>query len=563
MKKLLALLLALVMVASMAACGAKEEAAAPAETEAAAPAETQAVATEAPSEDGVKTMYAITGPTEVFEIPWFNLGPHTWVKAMYETLIGMDAKGDATTANGMASAYTYADDGLSGSVTLRDGLKWHDGQPVTVDDVIWSVECATTITDTVQPLLLAALKNIESMEVDGNTINFTFKEVVVTQVQAFTQFHILPKHCFEGADLTILQNHAHWQAPVGSGPWKLDSVVMGEYCNLVPFEEYWDGAPTYNIYMTPSHIDADPNFVTKVLDGRLDYAYTKTYADVQALEGVAGVTITPVSVLYTRWINFNQFAKTAGEINQVSDVRFRQAVAYALDRELICQQVFGGAADPGDGTLIPTGHPWKVEGLEGYKYNPEKAKELLADMGWDSSRVLTLGYYYTDQTTQDLVAIMQQMLAAVGIQIEGWLIEGDTAKLLSQPVGDGTPEARADLASVSNVKWDMTYAALAATSAHNYYDRFSSVYGANCAAPTDPALDAMIEKLMTSPSVDDQKAAAAELEKWNAENLYIMPMYYQPIWLVTTDKIVDNLDLSNLGNPQYDWDMQMHKWTLK
>jgi ABC-type transport system substrate-binding protein len=76
-------------------------------------------------------------------------------------------------------------------------------------------------------------------------------------------------------------------------------------------------------------------------------------------------------------------------------------------------------------------------------------------------------------------------------------------------------------------------------------------------------LDAMIDKLMTSPSVDDQKAAYAELEKWQAENLYIMPMYYQPIWLVTTDKISHNLDMSNLGNPQFDWDMSMHEWTLK
>ena len=558
MKKLLALLLALVMVASMAACGAKEEAAAPAETEAAAPAETQAVATEAPSEDGVKTMYAITGPTEVFEIPWFNLGPHTWVKAMYETLIGMDAKGDATTANGMASAYTYADDGLSGSVTLRDGLKWHDGQPVTVDDVIWSVECATTITDTVQPLLLAALKNIESMEVDGNTINFTFKEVVVTQVQAFTQFHILPKHCFEGQDVTTLQSNPHFQAPIGSGPWKLESVVMGEYANLVPFEDYWAGHADFNIYITPSHIDADPNFVTKVLDGKLDYAYTKTYADVQALEGVPGVTVTPVSVLYTRWINFNQFAQPGVENNLLADYRVRKAIACALDRELICQQVFGGAADPGDGTLTPTGTAWKVEGLEPYAYNPELSKQLLAEAGWDSNRVLTMGYYYTDQTTQDLVAIMQQMLAAVGIKIEGWLIEGDTATLLNS-----MPDDRADVKSASNVKWDLCYAALAATSFHNYYDRFSSVYGVNNSAPTNPELDAMIDKLMTSPAVEDQMAAYAELEKWQAENLYIMPMYYQPIWLVTTDKIVHNLDLENLGNPQFDWDMQWHKWTLK
>ena len=557
MKKLIALLLALVMIVGLVACG-KQEAAAPAETKAPEETKAQAVATEPAGEEGPKTMYAITGPSEVFEIPWFNVGPHTWVKVMYETLIGMDAKGDATTNTGMAESYTFADDGMTASVTLREGLKWHDGEPVTPEDVVWSFETMVNLTDPVQALVLGGAKNIKSMTIEGNTINFEFDHVNVTQLQAFTQFHILPKHCFEGQDVTSLQSNEHFQHPIGSGPWKLESVVMGEYCNLVPFEDYWAGHADFNIYITPSHIDADPNFVTKVLDGKLDYAYTKTYADVQALEGVAGVTVTPVSVLYTRWINFNQFAQPGVENNLLADYRVRKAIACALDRELICQQVFGGAADPGDGTLTPTGTAWKVEGLEPYAYNPELSKQLLAEAGWDSNRVLTMGYYYTDQTTQDLVAIMQQMLAAVGIKIEGWLIEGDTATLLNS-----MPDDRSNVKSASNVKWDLCYAALAATSFHNYYDRFSSVYGVNNSAPTNPELDAMIDKLMTSPSVEDQKAAYAELEKWGAENLYIMPMYYQPIWLVTTDKISHNLDLNNLGNPQFDWDMGWHNWTLK
>ena len=241
MKKLLALLLALVMVIGLAACGAKQEAA-PAATEA-APAATEAApaATEAaaPEASAVPTMYAITGPSEVFEIPWFNAGPHTWVKAMFEPLIGFDAKGDPTLEAGMASAYTFAEDGLTASVTLRDGLKWHDGNPVTTDDVLWSLKTCAELTDTVQALVKGGATNIdfEKTTVDGNTINFVFKAVNVTQLQAFCQTHILPKHCLENSDATVLQQDAFWQAPIGSGPWKLESCVMGEYANLVPFEE--------------------------------------------------------------------------------------------------------------------------------------------------------------------------------------------------------------------------------------------------------------------------------------------------------------------------------------
>lgn len=556
MKKLLALLLAIVMVFGLMACGQKEPEAAPEATPEATPAATEAApeATPEAAPAEAKTLYANQGPTEFFEVPWFNAGPQTYVKAMFETLIGMDNTGAATTEIGMAESYEMAPDGLSAKVTLRDGLMWHDGTPVTADDVIWTFSFIPKHTGACQALVKGGATNITSMEADGKTITFTFDHVNATQLQAFTQTHILPKHCLENANPDQFQQDPFWQAPIGSGPFKLESVVMGEYANLVPFEQYWDGVADFNIYVTPSHMDADPNFVTKVLDGKLDYAYTKSFADVQALTGKEGVTITPVSVLYTRWLQVNEFGKD----NLLQDVRVRQALAYAIDRKAITEQVFQGACDPGDGTITPTGTSWKVEGLESYDYNPEKAKELLADAGWDSNRVLTIAYYYTDQQTVDLISIIQQMLAQVGVKCEGWLVEGDTATLLNS-----MPDDRSDVNSNSNVKWDLMYGALAATSFHNYYDRFHSVYGVNNTHPTSAEMDAMVDALMTNPDVAAQKAAYAELEKWQAENLPIIPMYYQPIWVVTSDKVVDNLDLDNLGNPQFHWNWDLQHWTLK
>ena len=179
----------------------------------------------------------------------------------------------------------------------------------------------------------------------------------------------------------------------------------------------------------------------------------------------------------------------------------------------------------------------------------------MADAGWDSSRVLKVSYYYTDQQTVDLIAIIQQMLAQVGISIEGTLI-ADTSVL------NGMPADKTDVTSKSDSDYDMGYAALAATSFHNYYDRFRTG-GVFNGSPVNAELDAMIDALMLDPDPAKQKAAYAELEKWGAENLYILPLYYQPIWVITTDKVVDNLDLSNLGNPQFDWDMNMQNWTLK
>ncbi len=137
--------------------------------------------------------------------------------------------------------------------------------------------------------------------------------------------------------------------------------------------------------------------------------------------------------------------------NQLSDVRVRQAIAYAIDMETIVETLLEGKAIVAD-SMIPNG-AWKAPGLNAYSYDPDKARALLKEAGWDESQVLDVVYYYGDQLTVDLMTAIQAYLADVGVQITYRKLEGDVGGQLN-----ALPENLEE----SAIDWDIAYGAKAA-----------------------------------------------------------------------------------------------------
>lgn len=564
-RKLVALFLVASMLLSMVACGKQV----PQETQApTTPVENPATEPTGEATTGSTVLYTNQAPKEYFDPAWHQGGLQTYNKLLFDTLIGVDAEENPTTGTGMSESFVMSDDGLSLTVTLRDGMKWHDGEPVTVDDVVCTVEMATIAesfgdgpNSAIKPALYAiegadeyiagTADHMSGIVVDGNTITFKFKEVYANALYAFGIFPIFPKHLIANADLSKFQADPFWQHPIGSGPFKLESVVMGEYANFVPFEDYWDGVADFSVYCTASETDSDPSLVINAKAGKVDYAYTKTYADVQALREVEGINIHEIAVPYTRLLQFNIMNKADGSVNWLQDERVRKAFHYAIDKATICEQIFEGAAVPGDGVDTPTGNTWKAEGLEDYSYNPETAKALLADAGYDTNQTLVLAYYYTDQQTIDLMAVVQQMLAEVGIKVEPKLYEGNLPETLhKQPTSK-------DKDGVSTVDWDIMYRGFAPSTVHQYY----TVIQNRNAFPIDPQIQSLVDKMMSTVNVDEQRATYAELEKLWSDMAWEIPLYYQPVWVITSDKVEHNV--TEWGNIQYFWDWDIQNWTLK
>lgn len=124
-KKSIVLLLTVCMTLGMAACASKE-----------APV---SFASEAESSES-KILYSNQGPKEYFEPAWEQGGGQTYNKLLFDTIIGLDEEQNPTTESGAAESFEMSEDGLSLTITLRDGMKWHDGEDVTVDNVVCTLE---------------------------------------------------------------------------------------------------------------------------------------------------------------------------------------------------------------------------------------------------------------------------------------------------------------------------------------------------------------------------------------------------------------------------------------
>lgn len=560
-KRLISLVLGSAIAMSLAACGGNPASTTATDPEASKPAGETAAPT---ATAGEKMIYSNGGPEEFFETPWLNPGTYVYNKTLYGHLIVADENMAPIPDHPDALAtYEYSADGKTLVFNLRDDAYWHNGEKVTAEDIKWSIEFVAK-TPVCNPVFLSTFKAIagstdadgkindtfSGIVVDGQKITITFDKIAPDALLTFTQFAPVPQAAFEGVDPLQVQQADFFQHPIGCGPFKVEEVSMNNYTVLAPFDQYYNGVADFKIQLLPSAGDSDANLVTRVKSGNLDYGYTKFIADVQALEGTEGITITPIDVRYTRLFFLNKFDRKDGTPSPLADARVRQAVRYAIDMSTICETLFQGAAVPAD-VLIP-GESDKAEGLNSYEYNPEKAKELLAEANWDPNTVIKTVYYYTDQATVDLMTAIQAYLADVGIKMEFELLEGDLGSLLWTAPADQTNGPRA-------VDWDMCYAANAALSLHEYYDRYRTGSATNSHTPEDPKLNELIDATNASADVAKQLEAFKTLTEYENESMFTMALYYQPIFLITSDKLGD----VQKGNPQFciNWDIQ--NWNIQ
>lgn len=521
----------------------------------AAPAESQT------ANGGSKIVYTNGGPEEFFETPWLNPGTFMYNKAVYAHLIVADENlNPIPNAPDALATYEYSADGKTLTFKLRDDAYWHDGEKITAEDIKWSIEYSTK-TAVLNSVFLSTFKAIAGSEagkaetfsgiaVDGNTITITFDAVAPDALLTFTQFAPLPKKYFADVDPLKFQQAAFFQKPIGSGPFYVAEVQMKNFTTLKPFDKYYNGVAKFDIQMLPSAGDSDANLVTRVKSGQLDYGYTKNVADLQSIEGTAGITVTPINVRYTRLFYLNKFPKADGKPSPLADARVRQAIRYAIDMQAICDGLFMGAAVPAD-VLIP-GENDKATGLNKYEYNAEKAKQLLAEAKWDPNTVIKVVYYYKDQATVDLMTAIQAYLKDVGIQMDFQLVEGDLATILWKAPED-------QVKGPSAVDWDIAYAANAALSLHEYYNRYRTGSATNSHTPQDDKLNTLIDATNASSDVNAQAAAFKELSKYENESMFTMALYYQPIFLITSSRIGE----IKIGTPQYNYDWNVQNWNVK
>lgn len=262
-----------------------------------------------PDANGDEVLYTNNGPVSFFEHPWLNPGFRAFSKIGLDRLLTAD--GSLTPTDGqLAESYTVSEDGLSVTFKLKDGLTWHDGAPLTAEDVVWSVETAKQVP-TINPVFAGTFNAISNIAADGNSVKIDFATLDPNFLLTFSQFPPLPKHLLGDVDVAAFQQHPFWQKPVGSGPYKIDEVQMNDFVRFVPFEAYHGGVANVDQIVAFPAGENDANIVKNASAGRLDFGYTKSVSDAQAIEEMDNMKVIPADIPYTRSLRMNAFAKVS------------------------------------------------------------------------------------------------------------------------------------------------------------------------------------------------------------------------------------------------------------
>lgn len=425
--RILSLLLAGVMALGLTACGASNAGAAADETGSAA------VSTESASSDtaasgekiinvGVTNTIGSINPLLLNggEINKYATG------LMFLPLMELDAD---LNFEGMLADSITTEDNKNFIVHIDDAATWSDGTPVTADDVVYTaLRLASPVIGNTAMMYYVfegvgddgfveeGAESIDGIQkVDDKTVQFTTKEEmpITTFENSYARYLLtLPKHVIERYSEEELSTADWFNHPdVVSGPFIVTDFDVDHYISYEANKDYWKGAPKID------------KLNIKIVDGSQLYAGLQSgeiditqqtmsdipqedYESVEALDNVDVVYGSPVT-------NQSVFIQT----KNVPDVKVRQAMLYAIDRQQILEELLNGHGEIVDG-FLSSASPFYDDSLTPVSYDPEKAKALLEEAGWDGSQTIRFYVNSGDSTFVNAASIIAAEWAAVGIKAE-------------------------------------------------------------------------------------------------------------------------------------------------
>ena len=427
-----------------------------------------------------------------------SLDPHLAVAAgtkevmfnVFEGLMKPTSTGDLTPA--VAESYTVSEDRLTYTFTLREGVKFHNGDEVTAEDVVYSISrCADTTDGTP---LVEAFSVIQSVEaVDARTVAITIAEPSNEFISYMTTA-ILPAD-YDQQDT----------APVGTGPFKFVSRAAQDNIVLERFDEYW-GTPAYLDKVTFKIMENADSLVMSLQSGAIDLCSHLTSTQVAQLGGdfyVAEGTMNLVQALY-----LNNAEKP------FDDVRVRQALCYAVDKQGIIDLAFDGYGSPIGSSMYPTFGKYFDESLTNYyTKDVEKAKSLLTDAGYPNGFEMTITVPSNYQPHIDTAQVLVEQLKEIGVTAKIELVEWGTW------VSDVYAGRQFQSTVVGVDASNMTARAL--------LERFTSDYAKNFINYNNADYDALFQQALTTYDDAGQTAIYKAMEKnltENAANVYIQDL---------------------------------------
>lgn len=333
-----------------------------------------------------------------------------------------------------------SEDGKTITVKLREGVRWHDGKPVTAADVRFTYDAIMNPNNTIDTRYPYE-DYIESIDTpDDFTVVIHFKQPFAGWWTMFP--YVLPQHLL--GDVESLDNAEFNRAPVGFGPFKFKEWASGDHITLEKNPDYWQGAPKLDFVYIKIVPSSQAQMAAIQAGGQVDIGVFHSYDEVPVLQALGTVEVKAIEYAYNEHYFFNLDPKTGHPAFQ--DARVRRAIAMSIDRAQITETLLQGLTQPArtfwDGTAYAN------QQIPLIPYDPQAAAALLDEAGWidhDGDGIRDkdgVKFSFVHRTTagrkirEDAQVAVQQMLKDQGIDM---VIENVPYDLFFEGYANGGP----------------------------------------------------------------------------------------------------------------------------
>jgi len=424
--------------------------------------------------------------------------------------------------------WTQSKDGLTYVFHINKDAKWHDGEPVTAQDVVFTYKLvAHPESGSVYFGRMEAIKgakefhegkadDIEGLQiVDDKTVRMVLAApspsfLPLTQGAIF----LLPEHILGSYDVKDVWDAAFWRNPIGCGPYKWVEYVPEQYVHYEKFADFFLGEPKIDeIYLRLASEEANAIAFEK---GELDF-FQLAGTDIERFSKMGYTLHKGEGTVESLVVNTSH--------PWLDNVKFRKAMMYALDREALNDAAWFGY---GEVAVNPSMTPWTLSpNITQYPYDPDKAKELLAEIGWDGSVQFDLlasaGVPYRDRMS----VIMQQNLGDVGITINIVTLDGAA-------IGDRRNSGDFDMVivgygSMSQNPW---------VQIDNFLSTNIPPGGINWSRYVDPVLDDLYAQAKVEMDPAKITQIFYQITERTTDQLPMLPLIVDPVVVAQSDRVV-------------------------
>lgn len=328
---------------------------------------------------------------------------------MYDTCIIRDNEGNHYPC--LAESWNISEDGKTITLNVRKGVKFHDGTELTAEDIAFSLGLLCDSPQTTSKMVSMSSDRITAD--DEYTVRIELEAPFGAILDVLScDTRIISKNAYESFGAEEYNKH-----PVGTGPYKFVERKTGEKIVLEANEDYWRGAPA--IKTITFKIMTDSNTAVLALEkGELDFLSHAPLTSRQSLMDTAGISWYETDLAGNVYIVFNQDSEI------FSNPLVRKAIAYAVDKNEMVLGAVEGNGTP-QSTMVPPSDAGYVEGFEDIPYDPETAKELLAEAGYPN------GFAFKTITQENATyrkpaEVLQGQLRKIGIEMEIEVLERGT-----------------------------------------------------------------------------------------------------------------------------------------